>query len=178
MKNKNATKYKSNLQEQRKAKDLKTHVVVASGALWSAKGDVRNDRYLVECKTTKNSYYSLTIDTWNKIKKQANKDGLRIPLMCIDVEDGKHSIAVMSYLDFMGLDFDTKAQYLGNVQPILVENKSFRVTADFIGADFPQSVDVGQYPCYRMDFKFVDLKTHLVCLPWEDFIYIDSQVTE
>lgn len=174
MAKKTTTKYNSNIQEKRVAKELNADVTVASGALWGQKGDVRNEQFLVECKTTHNKFYSLNRNIWSKIEKEAVNDGIRLPIMCIDLEDGKNRIAVIKYLDFIGLDLDTKAQYLGNSIPELVENKSFRVNADFIGAPFPQELEEGQYPCYRRDVKFITPYggIHLVMIPWEDFINI------
>lgn len=174
--NKNSTKFKSNKQEKRVAMELEGKVTVASGALSFQKADVRNEQFLVECKTTAKTFYSLTVTTWNKIKSQAVKDGLRIPLMCIDLEDGKTSVAIISYNDFVYTGLDLEAQYLGNPEPILTEAKSYRVTTDFIGEDFPQSVDKGQYPCYRRDIKFVDHNIHLVILPWDDFVTIVNRM--
>ena len=174
MAKKNTTKYNSNKQEKRVAKDMNAKVTVASGALPFQKADVRSDQFLVECKTTKNSYYSLTVRTWEKIQQQAIKDGIRMPLMCIDLEDGKTQVVVMKHLDFIGLDYDLKAQYLGNPIPELLDTTSFRVTGDFINAPFPQELVKGQYPCYRRDVKFVDHGIHLVMIPYEDFLYISN----
>lgn len=86
-------------QESKVAKELSGRVTPASGALWGTKGDVRNDIYLVECKTTTKDFYSLTFTTWDKIYREAIKDGLRIPLMCIDLKNGRERYAVMSALD-------------------------------------------------------------------------------
>lgn len=80
-------KTKSQKQELSVAKDLKARTTAASGALWGQKGDVRADKYLVECKTTAQPSYRLTLATWNKIKKEAIKDGLRIPIMCIELNN-------------------------------------------------------------------------------------------
>lgn len=93
-------KKKSQLQEKSVAKDLDAKTVIASGALWGSKGDVRHDDFLVECKTTEKPYYSLTMKVWEKIEKEAIKDGLRIPLMCIDINDGKDRFAVFLEKDF------------------------------------------------------------------------------
>lgn len=174
MAKRNTTKYKSNLQEKRVAKELNAKVTVASGALSFQKADVRSDEYLVECKTTSKTFYSLTEKTWKRIEKQAINDGIRIPLMCVDLEDGKHSIAILNYLDFIGKDLDTKAQYLGTTFPQLIDKTSYRVTSEFIGSAFDQTVIKGHYPCYRRDIKFIGINRHLVMLPWEDFVAIDS----
>lgn len=80
-------KKRSQKQEKSVAKDFSAKTVVASGALWGAKGDVRNDRFLIECKTTKKDYYSLTATVWEKIEDEAIRDRGRIPLMIIDLED-------------------------------------------------------------------------------------------
>lgn len=179
MAKKNTTKYKSNLQEKRVAKELNAKVTVASGALDFQKADVRNDIFLVECKTTSKPFYSLTLTTWLKVEKQAIKDGLRTPLMCIDLEDGNTKLAVINFLDFLHLDLDIKAQYLGNPEPKLIDKKSYRLTGDFIGEDFEQEIIKGHYPCYRHDIKFLYVTPtgkdkHLVILPWNDFVVISK----
>lgn len=168
------TKYQSTKQEKRVAKDLEAKVTVASGALDFQKADVRNDLWLIECKTTAKPFYSLTEKTWDKIESQAIKDGIRMPMMCIDLEDGKTCVVVIKYLDFLGMDYDTKAQYLGNPVPDFIEASSVRITGDFITAPFPQELVEGQYPCHRRDIKFLNRGTHLVVLPYEDFISISN----
>ena len=85
MAKKGTTKYKSNLQEKSVAKQFGGKQVIASGALWFAHSDVRNDKFLIECKTTEKDYYSLTAKVWEKIEQEAIRDHLRIPLMVIDL---------------------------------------------------------------------------------------------
>lgn len=92
-------KVRSKKQESKVAKELNGRTTPASGALWGAKADVRNDIFLVECKTTEKDFYSLTFTVWDKINKEAIKDGLRIPVMCIDLNNGKDRYAVMSVKD-------------------------------------------------------------------------------
>lgn len=89
----------SKRQESKVAKELSGKVTPASGALWGAKADVRNDTFLVECKTTEKDFYSLTFNTWDKIYREAIKDSLRIPVMCIDLQNGKQRYAVMCSKD-------------------------------------------------------------------------------
>lgn len=91
------TKRKSTAQEKRVAKEVSGRTVVASGALWGSKGDVRNDQFLVECKTTSKDHYVLNYSTWEKIRHEALRDGFREPVMCIDLQDGKHRLAVLDY---------------------------------------------------------------------------------
>ena len=61
-------KRRSQLQEKSVAKDFNAKVTVASGALWGMKADVRNEKFLIECKTTEKDYYSLTAKVWEKIE--------------------------------------------------------------------------------------------------------------
>lgn len=79
------TKFKSNLQERQVANDLLGRVQIASGAL-DDKADVRSKDFLCECKTTEKDSYTLKVDTWNKIQKEAYKLGL-CPIMCIQTND-------------------------------------------------------------------------------------------
>jgi hypothetical protein len=78
---------KSQQQEKSVAKQLSGRVIIASGATDFAKGDVRTDVFLIECKTTARSSYILHITAWEKIMYEALKGRLRIPLMCVDIQD-------------------------------------------------------------------------------------------
>lgn len=80
-------KRRSQKQEKSVAKNFNAKTVVASGALWGAKGDVRNDKFLIECKTTEKDYYSITTKVWEKIEEEALKDRMRTPLLIIDLQD-------------------------------------------------------------------------------------------
>lgn len=83
---------RSQKQEKGVAKDMGAKVVVASGALWSAKGDVRSDKFLIECKTTEKDYYPVTTKVWEKISQEAVKDGMRIPLLMVDLKDSERYV--------------------------------------------------------------------------------------
>lgn len=80
-------KRRSQKQEKGVAKDLNAKVTVASGALWGQKGDVRNSMFLAECKTTEKDFYSITTKVWEKIEEEALKDGMRSPLLIVDLKD-------------------------------------------------------------------------------------------
>ena len=80
-------KRRSQKQEKSVAKDFNARPTVASGALWGMKGDVRNDKFLIECKTTEKDFYSITTKVWEKISLEADKDGMRIPLLFVDLRD-------------------------------------------------------------------------------------------
>ena len=95
----NERKLQSKKQEKRVAKETKGRTTPASGAFWSAKADVRSKLFLVECKTTQKDFYSLTEVVWSKIYKEAVKDGMRIPIMCIDLNNGRDVLAVLSTYD-------------------------------------------------------------------------------
>lgn len=99
MASKNTTKYLSNKQEKQVAKDIGGKTVIASGSLWGMKSDARSDKYLIECKTTQKESYRLTASTWEKVTHEAINDGLRVPVMCIEVAGVKK--AVFSYYMLM-----------------------------------------------------------------------------
>lgn len=102
--NPNCTKYKSNKQEKRVAREINGRTQIASGSIDLFKGDVRSDIILAECKTTEKDRYVLSYKTWLKINREALKDGMRAPVMCIDLESGKHRYAIVDYntwIDYM-----------------------------------------------------------------------------
>ena len=150
-------KKKSQLQEKSVAKDLDAKTVIASGALWGSKGDVRHDDFLVECKTTEKSFYSVTMTVWEKIEKEAIKDGLRIPLMCIDLNDGKDRFAVFREKDFRHY----KTYYdLETGDTSWSDKKSFRVHP------YPERI---MMLCYK--YKNGETPVFVVA-PWDDFLYM------
>jgi hypothetical protein len=92
----NSTKLKkkrSQKQEKRWANKVKGKPQPASGALWGARGDVKEQgqflsKHLWENKYTTNKSYSLTLDVWNDIKEKAlRKQGGYIPGMHIEFKD-------------------------------------------------------------------------------------------
>ena len=119
-------KRRSQKQEKSVAKSFNAKVTVASGALWGMKADVRNDKFLIECKTTEKDYYSLTAKVWEKIEQEAIRDHLRIPLMVIDLEDRDRVVV------FRPLDFDPNIDTRVFTRDI---PKSVRVRAKDLGVD-------------------------------------------
>ena len=119
-------KRRSQKQEKSVAKDFNARPTVASGALWGMKGDVRNDKFLIECKTTEKDYYSITAKVWEKIEKEALKDHMRIPLMIIDLKD-RERIIVFRPQDFLENGM-TDIKHLFKTIP-----KSFRISGDLLG---------------------------------------------
>jgi hypothetical protein len=151
MARKSSTKFLSNKQEKKVAKDLGGRTVIASGSLWGMKADARSDDYLIECKTTKNSYYLLKYETWEKIAKEALKDGMRIPVMAIELENSTQ-VAVFDVDDIMNLPEESLLKDLGYEEVYVNNQLSFRVTS------IPSVV--------------VDSETMLtlVVMPWQDFL--------
>lgn len=146
-------KKKSQLQEKRVAKEVSGKTVIASGALWGSKGDVRNDSFLIECKITGKKYYTLSFTTWEKIYKEAIRDSGRIPVMCIDLEDGKSKLAILqsSFVDSEFLYYNEAY-------------KSFRVH------------DIGSP--YNILFNSAKGNIgRLSVIPWDDFIELSKEMT-
>ena len=148
------TKKKSQSQEKRVAKEIGGKTTIASGAFWSSKADVRSKLFLVECKTTEKDFYSLTYNVWNKVYNEAIKDGMRIPIMCIDLNNGRDKLAVLSTYD------------LGNFCPPCSayealargEKSSFRIKVAKNGTRFTL-----RSPKNRRIFD-------LSAIPWEGFL--------
>ena len=151
-------KKKSQKQEKSVAKDLNAHTVIASGALWGSKGDVRHDNLLVECKTTEKDFYSVTMSVWNKIEREAVKDGLRVPIMCIDLKDGKERYAVFLAKDFEHYKSYSEVTVMYDLS--WSDKKSFRVTCPerVLMVNFRRK-SMGESPCF-------------IIIPWEDFLYM------
>lgn len=82
--------------------------VIASGALYFAKGDVITDNYLIECKATEKDYYTLKKSVITKIRTEAIKCG-RIPLLAIRVQDRDFIVHRMG--DFMNGKADLAGEF-------------------------------------------------------------------
>lgn len=63
------------------------------------KGDVKSDKYLIECKFTEKDYYTLHADTWEKIVGEAISAN-RVPLFCCRGEKGTFLIGCTLDVDF------------------------------------------------------------------------------
>lgn len=158
-------KKKSQKQENQVAFDLGGKVTIASGALYFQKADVRTDKYLVECKYTDKGFYSLTTKTWEKIRSEAIKDGLRIPVMQIDLYGGVHSFAVMDINDFEA-EFEESNYSSFLEDTIETSNKSFRITGEIVS----KSLSVEQ-----IHYTMVHVGKHtLAVLLWDDMILLNN----
>ena len=148
-------KKKSKKQEERIAKQIGGKTVIASGALWSCKADVRNDKYLVEAKYTDTNYYTLSVRTWNKIAQEAIKDGLRVPGMCIDIK--KKSYAVLRVDDFIFLNRGKALEGM-----LHKKAKSVRLSYDM--------------PFGYHEVHFGDIELSII--PWDYFLDIQNNIME
>ena len=155
-------KKKSQKQEKSVAKDLNAKTVVASGALWSAKGDCRSEKCLIECKTTDKTYYSVTAKVWEKIEEEATRDGMRIPLLVVDVA-GSNRFVVFKLSHFPEEKFPNPFDVTGKGD----NKKSFRLKLNELKES---AEDFGQY-MYGKIFLIVGKKRNLLCyMGINDFI--------
>lgn len=154
-------KKRSQKQEKSVAKELDAKLVVASGALWSAKGDVRTYRCLVECKTTEKPYYSVTAKVWEKIEREACSDSMRTPLLIVDLED-KDRMVVFNPKYFIA-DLPSPYDCTSNGE----DKKSYRISLsnlEEVGKCFDTYI-------YAQLFMICGTKKNLLCyMRFKDFI--------
>lgn len=149
-------KRRSQKQEKSVAKKFNARLTAASGALWGMKGDVRSDKYLIECKTTEKDYYTLTSKVWEKIQEEAIQDHMRTPLMVIDLKDKDR------YVVFRPKDFNKSM-----VSPLLSSvqvNKSIRITSTMVG-----EMETGDY-IHSQQFILSGKQNNVLCvMMYKDF---------
>ena len=87
--------------EDRDGKDFGAIPMPRSGWLWFAKGDRRNDQFLIESKQTKHQSFSITEKLWKKIEREALLSQ-RLPLFSIELGNGVE-LAIMDKNDFISL---------------------------------------------------------------------------
>lgn len=165
-------KVKSAKQENKIAKDIQGKVTIASGALYFQKADVRNSKFLVECKTTEKKSFPLTTKIWDKIEKESLRDNMRIPLLCIDVEDGTNdidnSLVVFNWNDLVAY----KEEGLFNNTKIDVEvlqlNKSVSVSKSHLEGIIDYAVNPLGVPIKSIFHQ--SKGKYLVMMYWKDFM--------
>jgi hypothetical protein len=95
----NYIKKKSLKQEDRTAEDFDGRTRgKASGASWNKKGDVKTAKFLIENKFTDKDAFPLKVKTWLKIETEAIREGLRTPLIQLDIQDKQFIIADLNFL--------------------------------------------------------------------------------
>ena len=159
------TKFKSDLQERQVANDLLGRVQIASGAL-DDKADVRSTDFLCECKTTEKDSYTLKVDTWNKIQKEAYKLGL-CPIMCIQTNDeGVNLRQSKMYCLIRKADFDyylarklDSALSVSEPSIILMKKQSKVCRNDF-------EIISSEFLCGEESYP------KLVLFPWDNFLIL------
>lgn len=173
-------KKRSQRQERDVAKTLGGNTVVASGAKWFADSDVRSDKFLVECKTTKHHYFNVTQALWEKILLEANRDHGRIPLMVIDLNhDSVRS--EHRYVVFDVKSFDSLPQPYENSGKQI--QKSYRIESTFLeecSAEMGQKV-WGKLFCIMTsdEIKFRKVRHMLFYMEIEDFLkYYEAELKE
>lgn len=164
-------KKKSNKQEKDVAKDVKGKTTIASGSLWFQKADVKNDRFLFECKITEKDYFTITSKIWGKLEKQAIKNGLREPVLVIDFKDGLYRYAVISLSTLYNLNLEQKDIMI--VDLIKLDKDSFET----------KSFKLNHLKIKEIELEVIEIKNkiliytfrldeNILCvLEWEDFIY-------
>ena len=59
---------------------------IGSGITWSAPGDVRTEKFLIDSKFTEKKSYSVSKKTWDKLYEEALFE-YRIPILSIRIQD-------------------------------------------------------------------------------------------
>ena len=160
----------SQKQEKSVAKDLNAKTVVASGALWNAKADVRNSQFLVECKTTEKGYYTITAKVWEKICKEANRDGMRDPLLVIDLYNDHKQRYVCFPFNLLPFDLEgssvTPLWLKSHITSVSGNAKQFR----FFGVEKHTATVVTFYSSNRKSYNTV------VLMNFKDFERLCNEV--
>lgn len=94
------TRFYSNRQEKAVAKAVNGKQTANSGATPFSKGDVRNDLFLLECKTHTEFRNNFTIkhDWIDKNREEAFQMGKRYSALVIDFGDGEQHYLINEYL--------------------------------------------------------------------------------
>lgn len=157
-------KKKSKKQEEKIAKDIGGRTTPGSGALWAFKGDVRNDKYLIEAKFTDSNKYQLKYTTWDKIKREAINDGLRIPVMQIGIRGLQYALLRVDDLEALAQDKGCDVLYTQEHTAIKSKNiVPYPFEIFYLGADA-----IDKVPC--VTYRFID--DTLALITWNDFKYI------
>ncbi len=95
-----STRYYSSKQEKKVAKAVSGKQTANSGATKFSKGDVRNDLFLIECKTHTELRDSFNIkrDWIDKNREEAFQMGKRYSALAIDFGDGENHYLIDEHL--------------------------------------------------------------------------------
>ena len=149
---------RSQKQEKRTAKQFKGRVTPGSGCIDGFKGDVRTDDYLIENKFTTSSYV-LKKNTWEKIRKEALRDGLRESILQLD-------FVISEYVSrsFVIMEFD---YFMDNFYNVFIHrsfdtNKSFTIKLEEVLEDINEVESF----CWKISFN----KLHLIMISLGRFL--------
>lgn len=113
--NKNSTRYFSSRQEKKVAKAVKGKTVSNSGAPLFVAGDVRNDKWLIECKTKTSPSQSISIKKeWlEKNEEEAFAMGKHYSALCFSFGDlhfdkQYYILNEQTFKEFLKLQEETK----------------------------------------------------------------------
>ena len=100
MKKNKPTRYFSNLQEKRVAKTVSGKQVANSGATKFSKGDVKTEKFLIECKTCTKEQKSFTMqkEWFDKNDEEAFAMGYSYSALVFDFGDGVDRYVIDSAL--------------------------------------------------------------------------------
>jgi hypothetical protein len=69
-----------------------------SGGLWFIPGDVKIDKFLIDSKQTDHNSFSITLEIWKKIYREA-LNSRKLPCLSIELGDGTE-VVVLDKNDF------------------------------------------------------------------------------
>ena len=95
-----STRKRSGKQESKIAKKLLGRKTINSGATLG-QNDVITDYCEVEAKTTTKDSFTLSLADWRKLKKKCSRK--KLPIMVLDFERSKDSLAILFYDDLVFL---------------------------------------------------------------------------
>lgn len=99
---------KGQIKEQKDAKSFNAKGTPRSGGLWFAKGDSKNETFLIDSKKTDHERYSITADVWEKINREALLTN-KLPLLSIEFGKKKIELVILDKNDFINL-MDSKVK--------------------------------------------------------------------
>lgn len=160
-------KRKSAKQEKRTAKEFGGRTTPASGAMWSAKGDVRTLDYLIENKYTDSKKYKLELKILEKIENEALKDNFRTPILQVDIAD-ELSLVVLNHNDFLVIS----EGYTCSDYNLPTGAKSVTLDLDDI---YLMNDEWNDYGLFNIQVEFPNKKSYDIIFK-EDFLHMTKEV--
>lgn len=92
--------------EKRDARQFGARQTIRSGGLWFLPGDLKNESFLFDSKSTKHKSFTVTKAMWNKIYLEA-LESQRMPCLSIELGDGTE-LVILDKNDFLTWFKETK----------------------------------------------------------------------